>query len=74
MTEEAQKNRLIISHKKGVPVYESNPSIPGLDGIKKRKPVRFGDSQRGFIVDGGNGEVLAAWAFMSLRKWTTPVL
>lgn len=59
MTEDNPKSHLIISHKKGIPVYESNPSVPDLDGIKKRKPVRFGDSQRGFIVDSGNGEVLA---------------
>ena len=59
MTEERQKNSLIISHKKGVPIYESNPSIPDLDGIKKRKSVRFGNDKRGFVVDGGSGEVLA---------------
>lgn len=56
---EADKNSLVISHKKGVPIYESNPSIPSTDSIKKRKAVRFGDDKRGFIVDGGSGEVLA---------------
>jgi hypothetical protein len=60
MTQDSQKQDLIISHKKGVPVYESNPSIPDPDSIKKKKAVRFGDDKRGFVVDTGNGEVLAA--------------
>jgi hypothetical protein len=59
MAEERQKEGVVISHKKGVPVYESNPSIPETDGIKKRKSVRFGNDKRGFVMDGGTGEVLA---------------
>ena len=59
MTENSQKKDLVISHKKGVPVYETNPSVPDPDSIKKRKTVRFGDDKRGFVVDGGSGEILA---------------
>lgn len=58
MTENDQKNALIINHKKGVPVYATNPSVPDPDSIKKRKPVRFGNDKRGFVVD-GSGEVLS---------------
>jgi hypothetical protein len=57
MTDNSQNNALIISHKKGVPVYESNPSIPHPDGIKKRRPVRLGNDTKGFVIDGA-GEVL----------------
>ena len=59
MTENSQKKDLVISYKKGVPVYETNPSVPDPDSIKKRKTVRFGDDKRGFVVDGGSGEILA---------------
>jgi hypothetical protein len=59
MTENSQKDALIISHKKGVPVYATNPSIPDPDSIKKRKAVKFGDDKKGFVVDSGNGEVLS---------------
>lgn len=59
MTEDNTKNTAIIGQKQGVPVYAINPSIPDADSIKKRKQVRFGNEQRGFVVDGGNGEVLA---------------
>jgi hypothetical protein len=59
MTENSQKKDLVITHKKGVPVYETNPSVPDPESIKKRKTVRFGDDKRGFVFDGGSGEVLA---------------
>ena len=55
---EDRQNSLVISQKKGVPVYSSNPSIPNPDDIRRRKPVRFGDDKRGFVVDNGNGEVM----------------
>lgn len=58
MTEESINSDLIINHKKGVPVYSSNPSVPSIDTIKKRKSVRLGNEQKGFIVDNGSGEVL----------------
>jgi hypothetical protein len=57
MAEDSQNTGLIISHKKGVPVYETNPSIPHPDGIKKRRPVRLGNDRKGFVIDGA-GEVL----------------
>jgi hypothetical protein len=42
-----------------MPVYRLNPSIPSPDSITKKKSVRYGDDKKGFIVDGGNGEVLS---------------
>lgn len=59
MTDNSQKKDLIISYKKGVPVYETNPSVPDPDSIKKRKTVRFGDDKRGFVVDTGSGEIIS---------------
>lgn len=59
MTEIDQKNAAVIGQKKGVPIYETNPSIPELDSIKKRKAVRFGNDKRGFVVDNGTGEILS---------------
>ena len=43
----------------GMPVYRLNPSIPNPDSITKKKSVRYGDDKKGFIVDGGSGEVLS---------------
>jgi hypothetical protein len=59
MTENDVENAIVIGQKQGIPVYEMNPSVPHPDSIKKRKSVRFGDDKRGFVVDGGNGEVLS---------------
>ncbi len=59
MADNRQKKDLVITHKKGVPVYETNPSVPDPDSIRKRKPVRFGDDKRGFVVDSGSGEILS---------------
>jgi hypothetical protein len=58
MTEHSQKSALVISHRKGMPVYATNPSVPDPEDIKRRKPVRFGNDRRGFVVDSGSGEVL----------------
>ena len=59
MTKTDIKGTGIIGQKAGVPVYASNPSIPDPDSITKKKSVRFGDDKKGFVVDGGNGEVLS---------------
>jgi hypothetical protein len=59
MTKTDIKGVGIIGQKAGVPVYASNPSIPDPDSITKKKSVRFGDDKKGFVVDGGNGEVLS---------------
>jgi hypothetical protein len=60
MAEDRQELTFIkpIAIKKGVPIYESNPSIPSPDSISKKKPVRFGNSKRGFIVSSDSGEIV----------------
>jgi hypothetical protein len=35
---------------------------PYPDDIKKRKAVRYGSDQKGFVVDGGSGDVLGVGA------------
>jgi hypothetical protein len=59
MADESQKSALIVSRKKGVPVYATNPSVPTTGEIGRRKRVQFGNEKRGFVVDNGSGEVLA---------------
>lgn len=58
MSPNRQHSALVVSQKKGVPVYASNPSVPSAEDLRRRKPVRFGDEKRGFVVDGGSGEVI----------------
>lgn len=59
MTNECQKNDLIIAYKKGIPVYAANPSIPDAGAITRKKPVRVGDNKKGFIADKSSGEVIS---------------
>lgn len=56
-SEKIKKN--VVAVKRGVPMYRVNPSVPDPENITKRKTVRFGDDKRGFVVDGGSGEILA---------------
>jgi hypothetical protein len=58
MSENTQKQDLIVSHKKGVPVYASNPSALNPDNIKKMKASKLGFEKKGFVID-GEGEVIS---------------
>lgn len=75
MAENSQNTGLIINHKKGGPVYETNPSIPHPDGIRKRRPVRLGNDRKGFVIDGA-GEVLGVGvgAFYEFEEVDAPAL
>jgi hypothetical protein len=48
----------IIREKHGIPVYRTNPSVPGADEISRTKRVQIGDTHKGFVVDNGTGEIL----------------
>jgi hypothetical protein len=52
------KNGSAVDNKYGVPVYQTNPSIPDPGEIKKPKRARLGDDHRGLVVDNGTGEIL----------------
>jgi len=47
-----------VKEKRGIPVYATNPSIPGEHEIKKLKRAKLGDERRGLVVDNGTGEIL----------------
>lgn len=51
------QNRLIVDDKHGIPVYETNPSIPVESEIRRSKRAQIGTDRRGLIVDEGNGEI-----------------
>ena len=59
MSEERQNNPTIIGEKQGVPIYRINPSVPEPSSISKTRKVRYGDEQKGFVVNTGSGEVLS---------------
>jgi len=67
MSENSQKQDLVISCKKGVPVYATNPSIIDPESIKKRRSAQLMNEQKGFVIDGA-GEVIGQGTAMSMRK------
>jgi hypothetical protein len=50
-----------LRSKRGFIRYEKNPSIPDAQSIAKRRPVRIGNEQKGFVIDGA-GEVIGQGA------------
>jgi hypothetical protein len=59
VSEKGQYDKDIIGEKQGLPIYKTNPSVPDSSAITKRKKVRFGDEQRGFVMDQSSGEILS---------------
>jgi hypothetical protein len=53
-----QNDELVITHRKGVPVYERNPSIPVQGDIGRNRRRQIGDERKGFVINDGTGEVL----------------
>lgn len=53
-----------LPEKRGIQVYETNPSIPNTSEISKRKRTQIGDERKGFVVDNTNGDVLGHGAAM----------
>src|SRR6516164_1343021 len=58
MSENEQKSRQAVDERYGVPVYQSNPSIPSETEIKRSKRAQIGTDMRGLVVDSGSGEIL----------------
>lgn len=58
MSQQRQKNTGIIGEKKGVPIYRSNPSVPDPSAISKRKKRRYGNEEKGLIINKPTGEIL----------------
>lgn len=53
-----QKSRHAVDERYGVPVYESNPSIPSEIEIKRSKRTQIGTDLKGLVVDTSSGEIL----------------
>ncbi len=51
-----------------MPVYDTNPSIPSPDEIKKLKRTKLGDERRGVVLDNGTGEILSPGSAM-VYEW-----
>jgi len=58
MTGNNQNQSSVIGEKRGLPVYETNPSIPAKGTITKNRRTRLGNEQKGLIIDEGTGEIL----------------
>lgn len=48
----------MVKVKRGIPIYQSNPSIPSESEIKRNKRAIIGSEKKGFLVDSGSGEIL----------------
>lgn len=52
------KEAVVVAEKRGVKIYQSNPSIPSEPEIKRNRRARIGTETRGLVVDTGTGEIL----------------
>ena len=57
MTEKCKESK-IVSEKRGVPIYQVNPSIPTEAEIKRGKRSQIGTETKGLVVDTASGEIL----------------
>ena len=57
MTVTNKKSRA-VAEKRGVPLYQTNPSIPTEAEIKRGKRTQIGTAKRGLVVDSDSGEIL----------------
>ena len=48
---------IIVAEKRGVPIYQTNPSIPSESEIKRSKRAQIGTEAKGLVVDSGTGEI-----------------
>lgn len=67
MRELSQKSGA-YKEKHGVPVYQTNPSVPAEGDIKRGKRAQIGTELKGLVVDTGTGEVLGHGAAM-MYEW-----
>jgi hypothetical protein len=58
MTVNNQNQHSVIGARRGLPIYETNPSIPSSGQISKPRRTRLGNDQKGLIIDEGTGEIL----------------
>lgn len=59
MTEIDQKSSNVVGAKRGVPIYESNPSVPQKGEISRQRRAQIGTEQRGLVIN-GSGEIFGS--------------
>jgi hypothetical protein len=52
------KNASVLAEKRGVPIYQTNPSIPSETEIRRNKRAQIGTETKGLVVDTSSGEIL----------------
>ena len=55
---EINKKAVVVAEKRGIPIYQTNPSIPSETEIKRSKRAQIGTDAKGLVVDSGTGEIL----------------
>jgi len=58
MNKNEQKSRQPVDERYGVPVYQTNPSVPSETEIKRSRRAQIGTERKGLIVDSGSGEIV----------------
>lgn len=58
MNKNEQLSNRAVDERYGVPVYQTNPSIPSETEIKRSKRAQIGTDTKGLVVDSGTGEIL----------------
>lgn len=61
MAEINKKVAVVIGSKQGIPIYDHNPSLFDSENIAKKKAVKFGNDQKGLVID-GDGEIIGRGA------------
>lgn len=52
------KNAVVVRRRRGVPIYQTNPSIPHEPEIRRNRRAQIGSDQKGLVLDSGSGEIL----------------
>jgi hypothetical protein len=58
MAVDSQNDSGVLGAKRGIPIYESNPSIPVKGGVTRTRKRQLGDDHRGLVINDGSGEIL----------------
>lgn len=58
MAKDRQSDTSAVAAKRGVPIYQTNPSVPKQDSIGRARKRQIGDEHKGMVIDTGTGEVL----------------
>ena len=58
MNKDDRNSKQAVDARYGVPVYQSNPSVPSETEIKRSKRAQIGTDMRGLVVDSSSGEIL----------------